>query len=59
MNYNKMKLKELENLYYQKVSEGYVINPELNFRGIKGRITKDHYIWGLNNLVKKDLVVSE
>jgi hypothetical protein len=58
-NLNKLKLKELENLYWSRVEQGYILNPELNFRGFKGRITKERWIWSIENQIKKTLVVSK
>jgi hypothetical protein len=52
-NLTKLKLKELDNLYWSRVKEGYIINPELNFRGFKGRITKEKIIWSIENQIKK------
>jgi hypothetical protein len=49
---DKLKFVELENLYSFKVKQGYTINPELNFKGFKGRITKARWIWAIENLVK-------
>lgn len=52
-NLRKLKLKELDDLYWSRVEQGYVINPELNFRGFKGRITKERIIWCIENQIIK------
>jgi hypothetical protein len=52
-NLRKLKLKELDALYWSRVEQGYVINPELNFRGFKGRITKERIIWCIENQIIK------
>lgn len=52
-NLYKMTLKQLIELFNQRRSQGYVINPDLGFKGFRGRLTKSDYIWGIQNQVKR------
>jgi hypothetical protein len=52
-NLHKLKLKELENLYWLMVNDGYCLQPPSDFKGFKGRITKDRWIWGIIHLQKQ------
>ena len=49
---NNSKVSDLKDLLAGLKENGWFINPDLNFKGISGRVTKADYVWYIQQLVK-------
>ena len=43
---------ELKSMFESLRNDGYKLNPEINFAGFRGRITKSEMVWFINNMIK-------